>query len=142
LIILLVKNLKKKNWMKADNLKCAFSHDELSGVCATVSLWQDQIRLLAQQGLPPDQIASETGLSLATVYRHLKLKKATPPPKHHHNRYRRHLAHLVWRLMVDEGLTRTQAAKRVLETEPPMTIRMASESIRPVTVRRLVDWSR
>lgn len=44
--------------------------------------------------------------------------------------------------MVDEGMTRTRAAKHVLETEHPLMIQFASGSKRPVTVRRLIEWSR
>lgn len=101
---------------------------------------KQQIERLASNGLSALEIARNEGVSLATVYRYLDLKKDTPPPRRHDNRYRNHLATSAWRLVVEEGMPYTKAAAQVIETEDPIIVQMASGSKRPVTPPRLVKW--
>lgn len=103
-------------------------------------IMKEQIESLASNGFSVREIASMLGVSVATVYRYLDLKKDTPPPRYHYNRYRRYLAQTAWKLVVEEGMPYTKAAAQTIAKESSSLVQMASGSRRPVTTRRLVEW--
>ena len=102
----------------------------------------NDIYLLAQQGLKPVEIAREVGVSRATVYRRLRNTRIIPDPPRYANPARNHLVSAVHRLVKETKCPVLTAARIIIAQTNPDFLHRASDSKRPVTPRRLASWTK